>query len=239
MSWWKALWAAKRSTGRLVAGPRPPPRNPLPCTYVGEHPIDGYSGNEDIWREWTALARPYSGKYDLDGWIVDATPETYFAQHHDAGTWGFSNGSAGSVVVVTRAVPLDPPLADEYLVAFQAWGLTTCPRCAKPLRFLATQEPGYSAGFDIERCDCRGLPTFPDMHICHSNFLSQFTVGFTMSARADKLCGSYHESGPWYLPSVRIDGIRLFDRLDRATRLSGLQESRGLDQRFPPGATPL
>ena len=71
MNWFQSIFR-----GRTPApATRPPPRNPLPCTYTGERPVDGYSGNEDIWREWTALARPYAGKYRLDGWIVDGTPD--------------------------------------------------------------------------------------------------------------------------------------------------------------------
>jgi len=92
------------------------PRNLLPCTCVGDRPIDGYSGNEEITMEWTALDRPYACKYLLDGWKIDASPDAYFAQCSNSSVWGFSNGSAGSVVVAYREKPFDPPLADEYSV---------------------------------------------------------------------------------------------------------------------------
>lgn len=216
---------------------RPQPRNPLPCTYVGDHPTDGYSGTEDTWREWTAFDRPYAVNYLLDGWRIDASPETYFGQRNNPSAWAFSNGSAGSVVVVTRELPFDPPIADIYHIGLKVWGLTTCPRCVKPLRFYGSKLPSGSPYCIVEHCDCEN-GTLPQLTISNL-FFSATEGGFIIATRADRMSYGFHAPGPWYLPSTRIDGIHVFVGEDTSEKYDQFQEARAVTERFPPSATPI
>ncbi len=161
-----------------------------------------YFGNYDdsLWVEMISLPREYAGKYWVNGWDVDATVETHLRWRTESSVRGFTGGPAGCVLVLTPDTVLEPqPNGKQVWI----WGVNTCPRCNRPLRFVRSCEP------DSNDCSekCSRCAMFVETHI--STFRGKY--GFFLMARPFEESDGFRRPGRWNVISTRINKLSVLD----------------------------